>query len=328
MTDVSLGDKVKITNWPQEEFDGREGVVAEAYPDKTVKIAFDDGEFPKKGRFARAYLTHHVPEFPVGSRVVYQNTPAVVTKIKTYAAPNSNRYTVKFPYGGTHYNISADELVTAPDEAPKRFAIGQKVRYIGNGDGVFPEYQQDGVVTRYTDAGAVCVTIEGVGFVTHREHDIEAILEEGMELKRGDLRLGMEVRVEYTTTNSGYTQTSAKQGVIGKINEFGIPYTKIGENQYIALHYYGVPYTYTLIKNAPKVDPHVATVEALEQGSVVQFWDNGSNNTYTYVKSSKPNEWWGLSGGTEPITVSPRSVVAALKQDNVRIISTNEDKVK
>jgi hypothetical protein len=326
MTEVTLGDKVKIEGWsedPNSLFEGREGVVSHINWNGTYKVTFDDGiKFPRIGNFTDKMLTKIEPKFAVGDMVSYRNNPATVISIKTFAAPGSTTYSLKFSYGGTISHVAEKDITAVIATPDRKFNIGQKVRYIGDGAGVFPEYQKDGTVHGYTSSGSVKVSIDGRGFVVHRESDIESILEEGKEINAKDLKVGMEVRVEYVTEQSGYIQTSTKQGVIARITD-GVPQVKIDDHQYVSLRYYGVNHKYILVKNAPEVDPHLVTAEKLAQGSVVQFRDSGRDEPFTYVKTWTQDEWWAFSGNMVPVKVPNTTIAAALKQDNVTIMPTN-----
>jgi hypothetical protein len=329
MTEITLGDKVKIEGWSTAAnslFEGREGVVSFINWDGSKKVTFDDGiKFPRIGNFSDSALKKIEPKFAVGDKVSYRNNPATVTSIKTFAAPGSTTYALKFPFGGSISHVRETALVAAA--TPKRkFDIGQNVRYIGDGRGVFPEYQKDGKVHSFPDDHSVNVSIPGHGLVCHRESVLEAIPEEGKEIDVKDLKVGMEIRVEYITEDAGFIQTSTKQGVIARFDN-GVPQAKVGDHKYISLRFFGVENKYTLVKNA-KVDPHLKTVESLAEGSVVQYRRNTDTQPVTYVKI-KQDAWWGFTGATmSPIKVTNSTVVDALKEDNVKIMASNEETIE
>lgn len=333
MTELNLGDKVVITGYGNKRtslWEGREGVITTKASDKEYLIKFDDGQADvfSMGRFGVEYLVKIGPNLVKGDDVkiigVHPNRDMTgkITQVKTFAAPETTGYVVELD-NGLFLNGVKEKYVTKFErpEPPKKFAIGQRVRYTGDGNGVYEHLRGDGTVKGYTKSGNVEVSVDG-NHIVHREFDLEAIPTEGQEIAQKDLKVGMEIRVEYVTKKGEFVQTSTKQGMITKLRPGFIsdvwPMTTAEGIDY-PLYFTGVSdATFTLIKDtAPVVDE----VAALGTGSVVQYVSEGGT-VVTYTRTSTPDVWIGIVNTAEPVKVGNVTVSKALSQPTGKILVT------
>lgn len=337
MIDLALGDKVTVSGFATGDQDsmweGREGVISREWDDTFLEVTFDDGceKVWSKGTFPAKFLKKIGPNFKRADRVeivgVHPNRGSFghVIAVRTYAAPETTKYVVELEGGQRLNGIKGEYLNPAPKkELVRKFDIGQKVRYIGDGRGVFEHYQKVGTVKGYTPMGNVIVEIdeEPKGTVVHRVSDLGAIATEGKEIKREDLKVGMTIRAEYVTgKGEDYSQTSSKTGVISKIttgaDKKKFPYATVDGHNY-SLFYPDIDFTFMLIKDAPKVDPLVEQIEKLGAGSVVQFGDGSS--VYTYVRTTTPGEWYGMVNNVTPMKVTDTTIKQALETPSGKIL--------
>lgn len=129
-------------------------------------------------------------------------------------------------------------------------------------------------------------------------------LVEGEEIALKDVKIGMEIKVTYTSGSDGYIQTSTKQGVVAAIAKDGDTgnniklYAKVGKLHEL-LSFHIDKEVFTLIKDAPKVDEIAVALKEAKIGSVVQVQDGGAGCfilTYvkTYAATNGTSRWMAL----------------------------------
>lgn len=200
-----------------------------------------------------------------------------------------------------------------------KFHVGQKVKYIGNGDGIHHTFRDlIYTVQSYSNSGKPNVHLKSDTMsILIAEADLEAVNTEGMEIRHDEVTEGMEIAVSRSSTFSGVTTTTTRQGVVHYITPSGSFYGDGGKGNdpIISFNKPWDEQKIILVKDVPYVDETTKLVRTLGPGSVVQY-RNGFGAIHTYVNRGTlidGNTLWTGIQGIDVVKKTEADIVSLLK---------------